>query len=80
MRVSDVPERPGFTRRRLLATAAAGAGALALTAVGVSGASPMATWPKGLDSNNDPDPGQVAAAGYVFVSYYLTGPGSLTAA
>jgi hypothetical protein len=30
--------------------------------------------------NQDPDPGQVASAGYVFISYYLTGPGSLTAA
>ena len=81
MRENNVPERPELTRRRLLATVAAGAGALALTAVGVgvSAASP-ATWPKGLDSNQDPDPGQVASAGYVFVSYYLTGPGSLTAA
>ncbi|MFI6604851.1 glycoside hydrolase domain-containing protein, partial [Nonomuraea sp. NPDC050536] len=35
---------------------------------------------KGLDSNQDPDPGQVATAGYTFVSYYLTGPGSMTAA
>ncbi|HEY4454177.1 MAG TPA: glycoside hydrolase domain-containing protein [Pseudonocardiaceae bacterium] len=78
--MSEVPEGPGFSRRRLFATAAAGALALTAVGAGVSAASPAATWPKGLDSNGDPDPGEVASAGYVFVSYYLTGPGSLTAA
>lgn len=82
MPANNLPERRGLTRRQLLTTVAAGTGALVLTAVGagVSTASPAATWPKGLDSNGDPDPGEVASAGYVFVSYYLTGPGSLTSA
>ncbi|GAB3971011.1 hypothetical protein GCM10029978_045390 [Actinoallomurus acanthiterrae] len=80
--MSNVPEPLGLTRRRFLGAAMAATGALALTTIDFGAARPVraATYPKGLDSNQDPDPGQIAAAGYTFLSYYLTGPGSMTAA
>ncbi|MFI6599179.1 glycoside hydrolase domain-containing protein [Nonomuraea sp. NPDC050536] len=79
---SAIPTYATVTRRRFLSTAAGvAAGAVTLTALESVTAGPaFASSAMGLDSNEDPDPGQIAAAGYTFLSYYLTGSGSMTAA
>jgi hypothetical protein len=78
----STPPPTGVDRRRFLtasAVAVAGALTLGLTDTGPARADTNA-WAKGLDSNANPNPAEVARAGYTFISYYLAGPGIMTAA
>ncbi|HET9173376.1 MAG TPA: glycoside hydrolase domain-containing protein [Actinospica sp.] len=80
--MNSKPEPRTLSRRRLLGSAATATGVLALGAIDIGAAGPAraASWPTGLDSNNDPDPAAVAQAGYTFLSYYVDGRNAMTAA